>query len=530
MELAAGGMATVYLARTGETEDGHLVAIKRPHRHLATDKVFLSMLIDEARLASAIDHPNVVKVRELGFEGGEPFVVMDYVEGASLSELRKALSAMGRTLDLRCAVRIVLDALAGLHAAHETRDESGKHLGIVHRDVSPHNVLVSWDGHGSLTDFGIAKAEDRIQTTRTHEVKGKLAYLAPERVDRRRLCTVQSDVFSMAVVLWECLAGRRLFRGEQPIETLQEVMSAPIPKLRSMGANVPAAIDDVVARALSRDLETRYATAKEFAEALEGAAKGGKGHLGSAEDVARIVDVVFGERMAIRHEQLRRAVGGAEIDGLLAASKLPKRPKPKDEEAAVRESVIAALAPLAPSARYTFGQISHGAETEHRIVLRRRRLTLLTAVGAGALLGGVVVLGFVARRTPTPAAASLPGPVLAPTTGPESLGRRVVVPLPLPAVRVLLDDIVKDLDPPMDVAAFELPKGSGPHHRLVVTGVDGARAEGYVVESSGFARVDDKGFAVTPAPTASPRPAASGSARPRPVPVGTTKNGFTKLR
>src|SRR4051812_30166376 len=155
-------MATVFLGRATDGREGAtLVAIKRPHRHLATDKTYLSMLLDEARLASAIDHPNVVKVRELGFESGEPFIVLDYVEGASLSELRKELSGANRAVDTKIAVRMILDALAGLHAAHELRDDSGRHLGIIHRDVSPHNVLIGCDGVTRLTDFGIAKAEDR---------------------------------------------------------------------------------------------------------------------------------------------------------------------------------------------------------------------------------------------------------------------------------------------------------------------------------------------------------------------------------
>jgi serine/threonine-protein kinase len=176
LEIASGGMATVFLGRATDGRIGApLVAIKRPHKHLATDKIYLSMLLDEARLASAIQHENVVRVRELGFDRGEPFIVMDYVEGASLSELRKELAAAGRAVDCRVAVRIVLDALLGLYAAHELRDESGRHLGIIHRDISPHNVLVGCDGRGRITDFGIAKAEDRVQETRTHEVKGKLA-------------------------------------------------------------------------------------------------------------------------------------------------------------------------------------------------------------------------------------------------------------------------------------------------------------------------------------------------------------------
>ena len=254
LELASGGMATVHLARATDKRQGPpLVAVKRPHRHLQGDKTFLTMLVDEARLASAIDHPSVVKVRELGFDGGMPFIVMDYVEGTSLAELRRELSAIGRAIDVRVAVRIILDALDGLHAAHELKDDNGKPLHLIHRDVSPHNVLIGCDGRAYLTDFGIAKAEDRIQTTRTHEVKGKLAYLAPERIDKRRMCTVQSDVFSMAVVLWECFAGRRLFRGDEPVDVLQEVMTAPIPTLKpDRRADPPGARRRHRARPLAR--------------------------------------------------------------------------------------------------------------------------------------------------------------------------------------------------------------------------------------------------------------------------------------
>jgi serine/threonine-protein kinase len=299
------------------------VALKRPHRHLSTDKIFLTMIVDEARLASAIQHPNVVKVRELGFEGGMPFIVMDYVEGASLAELRRELGILGRAIDVRVAVRIALDALAGLHAAHELRDDAGKSLNIVHRDVSPHNILIGCDGRSRLTDFGIAKAEDRIQTTRTHEVKGKLAYLAPERVDKRRLCTLQSDVFSMAVVLWECFAGRRLFRGDEAVDVLQEVIGGHIPTLTQIGAQIPPALDDVIARALSRDLDTRYATALEFARAIERAA--GPSDTGTSSDVARLMEAVFATRMALRQEQVRAAVGSADLEALLRESGLPSR-------------------------------------------------------------------------------------------------------------------------------------------------------------------------------------------------------------
>lgn len=529
-ELAAGGMATVFLAHAVDGRvEAPFVAVKRPHRHLVTDKVFLAMLIDEARLASTIDHPNVVKVRELGFEGGEPFVVMDYVEGASLSELRKELASVGRALDPKIAIRIVLDALAGLTAAHEQRDEEGKHLGIIHRDISPHNILLGCDGRSRLTDFGIAKAEDRVQETRTHEVKGKLAYLAPERVDRRRICTVQSDIFSMGVVLWECMAGRRLFRGEEAIETLQEVMNAPVPKLRRLGVQVPPLLDDVIARALSRDLEVRYPTAAEFAQALE---KAVRGDVAKHTEVARVLEAVFGTRLAIRHEKIREILHETDVDAILEQSGLPKRPAPTPEMRIANESEIAVLAPLAPSERYSFGNISEEIERQR---VNKNRVRVLSGVAGGLVIGLGVTWGIIAAsgraNTPPPVVVAPPTAVPTVVPPPEPTVRRVVVPLPFPAATVRLDDESRTFDEAVDLATFELPRESGTTHKLVVLGADGSRAEGFVLEENGVAKPDADGF-MTQRPTAPEL--TSKPTRPRPPstakPVGTTRNGFTKLK
>jgi hypothetical protein len=531
LELASGGMATVFLARAIDGgPNAPLVALKRPHRHLATDKTFLSMLLDEARLASAIDHVNVVKVRELGFEAGEPFIVLDYVEGASLSDLRKELVTVERAVDTKVAVRVVLDALAGLHAAHELKDENGKPLGIIHRDISPHNVLLGCDGRVRLTDFGIAKAEDRVQVTRTHEVKGKLAYLAPERIDRRRICTKQSDVFSMAVVLWECLAGRRLFRGEEAIDTLQEVMNAPIPRLRQLGAQVPPSLDDAIARGLARDLPTRYASAAEFAEAIEKGA--GRGNVGTEHDVRRVMETVFGPRLALRHEDIRGVVGEDEAARLFEVTGVPPRPRPTPEMLSALPSLYAAIAPPAPSERYAFGNLQDSAPVGPT---SRPPWKVLAAIGGGVIAGavGVVALSLGGVRQPDPAstlASVAPVPAV-PTV------RRVVVPLPIPATRVTFDDIERTLDPPSDVSAFDVPRESGTRHRVVAYGTDGSRAEAFVVEADGVARAEDHGYVVSGGDVVISSPSAStptarppATARPRTAPIGTVKNGFTKLK
>jgi hypothetical protein len=518
-------MATVHLARATDKRQGPpLVAIKRPHRHLASDKTFVTMLVDEARLASAIDDAHVVKVRELGFAGGMPFIVMDYVEGASLAELRRELSALGRAIDVRVAVRIVLDALAGLHAAHELRDDNDKPLHIVHRDVSPHNVLLGCDGRSYITDFGIAKAEDRIQTTRTHEVKGKLAYLAPERVDRRRMCTVQSDVFSMAVVLWECFAGRRLFRGDEAVDILQQVMSSPIPTLEQIGAQVPRALDDVIARALSRDLDTRYLTARALAQAIERAA--GPEQIGTHADVARLMEAVFSARMAARQNQVRATLGN-ELTELLLESGLRSR-DPATMSDVPEGQLLADLAPPMPTGRYAVG-------TDFRAAMARLRprsvpWRSIAAVGAGVAIGATATLTWLANHSrPSPivlrgAASATSTPIPAgPTT------RRVLVPLPFVANRASFDDDSRDLEPPTDVVAFDVAAGDGVRHHVVAVAADGTRAEGYALEDEGVARPEGDGYTfVTPEPPLDDarRPGPRRSARP----VGTVHNGFTKLR
>ncbi|AKU96835.1 serine/threonine protein kinase [Labilithrix luteola] len=555
VELAAGGMATVFLARAADGRDAPLVAIKRPHRHLASDKTFLSMLVDEARLASAIRHDNVVKVRELGFDNGEPFIVMDYVEGASLSDIRKELSEMGRALDPRFAVRITLDALAGLEAAHQLCDEQGKHIGIIHRDVSPHNVLIGCDGRACLTDFGIAKAADRVQTTRTHEVKGKLAYLAPERIDKRRLCTVQSDVFSMAVVLWECIAGRRLFRGDEAIETLQEVMTGPIPSLRQIGAPISVELDDAILRGLSRDLDTRWKTAANFADGLKQASGA---NLAAPAEIASLIEALFGERLRVRHESIREALDVPDLGRVLEVSGLNVRPAPTPEMRERERSRVATIAPPAPSERYAFDAgAADGGSIRGRLSSPRARMFAAAGV---AFVAFVVAFGVFATRsrTQTAQAADL------------LQSRRVVVPLPFVATRVTFDEQARDTTPPSDTVAFDVPRESGLLHRVTAVAVDGSRAEAYVRELDGVARPEGGAYAIEafetvdaqpdePAaaaielpPTPSAMPVISRTRRPRTAnprpkpqaqsalspssvasstkPVGTLKDGFTKLK
>lgn len=272
-QLAAGGMAAVYVARAqGVAGFERMVALKVLHPHLAYEEEFISMFLDEARLAARIRNLHVVATHEISDSDGDGyFLVMDYVEGDTLSALLKQSARRAERLPLDIGCRIVLDALAGLAAAHELCDELGEPLKLVHRDVSPHNVMVGKDGIARLTDFGVAKAEKRLSSTQEGKFKGKLSYMAPEHASSGRT-DQRSDLFSMGIVLWETLTGQRLFRGHNNGETLNKVLSGRIPAPSELWSDL-APFDAILARALSREPEGRFQNADEFIRALEDVAK-----------------------------------------------------------------------------------------------------------------------------------------------------------------------------------------------------------------------------------------------------------------
>jgi eukaryotic-like serine/threonine-protein kinase len=266
-EIAAGGMASVHLGRLmGAVGFSRTVAIKRLHPHLARDAEFTAMFLDEARLTARVRHPNVVAVLDVVHDGGELLLVMDYVQGESLSRLARAMRPGG--IPPRLAVTVLTGVLHGLHAAHEATTEQGEPLGIVHRDVSPQNVIVGVDGVARVFDFGVAKASHRVQTTQDGSIKGKISYMAPEQllsesVDRR------ADIYSAAVVLWETLTGERLFEGDNQGRVIRKILDEPVPLPSSVTPGLPKALDEAVMRGLERDVTKRWQTARDFAAALE---------------------------------------------------------------------------------------------------------------------------------------------------------------------------------------------------------------------------------------------------------------------
>jgi eukaryotic-like serine/threonine-protein kinase len=262
-------MATVHFGRLqGAAGFARSVAIKRLHPQYAKDPDFVSMFIDEARLAARISHPNVVPTLDVVTQDDQLLLVMEYVRGTSLSRLLRTLRAKGELVPPRIAASIVAGVLRGLHAAHEARSEIGHPLGIVHRDVSPQNVLVGTDGVPRVLDFGVAKAAGRWQSTREGQLKGKIAYMAPEQITTG-IVTRQTDLYAAAAVLWETLTGRRMFRAENDVRLLAMVLSGAVTPPSAIVPGLPRGFDTVVLRGLDRDPSRRFATAREMASAIE---------------------------------------------------------------------------------------------------------------------------------------------------------------------------------------------------------------------------------------------------------------------
>ncbi len=271
-EIAAGGMASVHFARLrGAQGFSRTVAAKRLLPRLGRDREFALMLIDEARLAARIHHPNVVSTLDVVQTHDELVLVMDYVHGESVATLMRNALARNESVPLAIALAILIDTLHGLHAAHEAKDEHGVALGIVHRDISPQNLLVATDGVTRIVDFGVAKAAGRLQATADGVVKGKVAYMAPEQIDLGE-ATRQSDLFACSVVLWELLTGARLFAGTNTAQIMHQVLSARIPKASSVAPAIPLELDAILARGLAADPADRYASALDMARALEACA------------------------------------------------------------------------------------------------------------------------------------------------------------------------------------------------------------------------------------------------------------------
>jgi eukaryotic-like serine/threonine-protein kinase len=297
-EIASGGMATVFLGRLmGAGGFARTVAIKRLHPQFAKDPEFVAMFLDEARLAARIRHPNVVPTLDVVASKGELFLLMEYVRGEALSRLARAAKTRGDKVPLPIVLRVLGDAMQGLHAAHEARDERGVSLEIVHRDVTPQNILVGADGVGRLLDFGVAKAAGRAHTTQEGQIKGKLAYMAPEQLTGTGVSR-QTDVYSASVVLWEMLAGQKLFAGGSETDVIAKLLKRDIRRPSELADGIPAALDDVVMRGLAHDPSERFPTARDLCVAIAGCGVAEATGLAVGEWVEGLAEQALAERSA----------------------------------------------------------------------------------------------------------------------------------------------------------------------------------------------------------------------------------------
>jgi serine/threonine protein kinase len=394
-ELARGGMGTVYLARhAGEAGFQRLFAVKALHPHLADEKEFVDMLRDEARIAARIHHPNVVSVIDLGVQGGVHYVVMEYVEGPSFGTLLRRNREKECPPDL--IVSIIIDSLEGLHAAHTLRNDEGDEQLLVHRDVSPQNILVGTDGAGRITDFGIAKAETRITSTRPGTRKGKLLFMSPEQITGSGNIDRRTDIWATAAVLWGALTGKALFKGENDAATMHNVLTKEVPPPSTEGLKPPAAYDAIILRALERDPAKRYDTAYEMAEALRTAAANEM--LGIKHRVARWVAESFSEELDGRRKAIREvAARGAE------------RPADNEGSAVNWLAPLPAIASTASVSSDVSGTQASQARDQSLSQLpdfNKPNLRLWIALGVVALLAIVaIIVGSRDRKSPNAPAA-----------------------------------------------------------------------------------------------------------------------------
>jgi len=314
-EIASGGMATVFLARlTGLGGFQRFVALKRLHPHLQSEKDFVRMFLDEARLAAGIHHPNVVPILEVGAGSVGYYLVMEYIEGETLARLLARSAAAGTKLPVPISLRIGIDMLRGLHAAHELRDEAGAPTNLVHRDVSPQNVLVGGDGVARITDFGVARAASRLGDTRAGQLKGKIAYMAPEQASGVEELDRRADIFASGIVIWEALAQRRLFKAQNEAATLSRVMNEPVPNLSAIASDVPDVVTKIINRSLERNPDRRFPTCADFADALEDTASRFR-LVASSRDLAAYVADVMGDEIAQQREAVRAWLAQSEASG-----------------------------------------------------------------------------------------------------------------------------------------------------------------------------------------------------------------------
>jgi serine/threonine protein kinase len=351
-EIGIGGMASVHLARMdGPGGFQRWAAIKKIHAHLIEDDSFIQMFLDEAQVAARISHPNVAQVFDLGKTEDTYWIAMEYLHGEPLREVMRRTEEVGTAMPPEIACKVIADAAEGLHAAHDLTGKNGEQLNLVHRDVTPHNLFVTYDGITKVLDFGIAKFSSRAAHTKAGTLKGKLAYMSPEQVHGEQLDR-RTDVFALGVVLWELTTGRRLFRMESDLDTLAKVQECDVPRPSALIRGYPIDLEKIVMKALAKNRNDRFKTAKEFSRSLQQLLMR-RGLFIASDEVSQYVGALFQDRMRKRDEHLKWAsevTQTVNIDGSPPTSAVPKAVPERESSDVQRNAkpLPAAGSPAAP--------------------------------------------------------------------------------------------------------------------------------------------------------------------------------------
>ena len=507
-------MAELFLAQQPPSEE--LVVLKRILPYLSEEPEFVQMFLDEAKIAAQLHHPNIVQVYELGKLDNTIFIAMEFVEGIDLRRVMAEESKFGATVPYGVAAAICAQVASGLDYAHNSVAVDGRPLELIHRDVSPQNVIVGADdGVARVTDFGIARAAERSVRTRTGQIKGKLRYMAPEQATERGVDR-RADVFAAGVVLWEMLAGRRFFQGENDAKLLLEITAPSYPDLAALRPELPAELCALVTRALAPDPAGRWPTALDFARALE---RWGRAAdcLAHHAEVAALIDEACGDQVRAQREAISAALRRP-------ASVPPAEPSspgsPARRPTLVPSATVAAPAHSQPP--LTGEPLAMGAAGDAAGPPRGFTRSLTPGAGVVALaaaLGGTLLL-WRPRGEPAPAP---PAAAAAPAA---SVRVRVVSEA---GVRAVESPLASDVRVTAEGATLSLPKSEEPV-RLTITLANGERvAETVRPDGNAVVHVRPLPDAAPPAP---PAPSATVSARPpgRPPPAagprGLKKNPY----
>lgn len=436
--LSVGGMATLYLARRhGAAGFSRLVALKIIHPHLVAQSTFIDMFVDEARICSQISHPNVVHVEEFGEIDGIHYLVMEYIDGCSVAELLRLFRREGRKLEPELVARIVMQIAGGLHAAHETLDQEGQPLDIVHRDISPSNILLSADGNAKLIDFGIAKARNRVSETEAGvALKGKYKYIAPEQATRSTVDR-RSDIFSLGVVFWEMLVGKPLFADDTHVALFNRLHHTDVAAPSTINPDALVILDSIVLSMLQHDPDDRPQTATEVKRRITLA-------LPSAAN--REASEIGALAIEVRDKRAARRANDTSLENdtsLSPTSRSSRGSRPDEYHIEIEPAPRAQAAPTMPTAPPPWSR-------------RAVQIGILSLLGIGVTVG--VLVGRSGGLGDAPVSPIEPPPAIAtdPAASQSSPNAGAAQPIPAPAIQPPVSPTTQQAAIPSDNPTSEI--------------------------------------------------------------------------